>query len=157
MGKGNLLDEFLDEFEAEFKRKRKKRKGADQVPPRAGSLVPIAQSSAMPVPRSIEVHPYDDSRAARKQAEEERKRRARMLWDAQRVAAAVDLTGAAVVHGQQQLDAAQDAMSRQFYHRERSPAMNQFMAEATGELLMRTKAATMAYLEVLPKKLGEEL
>ena len=103
------------------------------------------------------VKPPSDTRRGRKMAEAEQEAQWRMIRTAQRTVVAANSVVAVSIHGQRQLDLAQEVMADRFYGVRRRPAMNEFMCEITSKCLSFAESGVMAIVESHPKRVAEDL
>jgi hypothetical protein len=157
-----LFDALMAHFETGYDEQRNRVKQEDldkqKIAADEGALIPARSGS----PSSLEVRrpavgPASDSRQGKKLARAEQERQWRIAQTAQRTALAVNSMIAVTVHGQNQLDKAQEVMTDCFYATKRRPEMNEFMARVTSRCLSMAESGVMAILESHPKRTGEDL
>lgn len=155
----SVLDQVLGDMEAEFKAKREgPANQAATAAPKENSLVLTQHSAAqLTATRLPEIRPANNSRVARKEAEEEQKRQWRIVQSTQRTMLAASSMIGATVHAQRQLDAGQEALTGQFYGTNRHEVGNEFMQGVTSRCMAMMEAGVMAILESHPRRIAEDL
>ena len=162
MNETDLFEAFMAECEGKYNKQRNRVKQEDldkhKKVAAEGALIPAnsSGSSSLEVRRPA-VGPASDSRQGKKLARAEQERQWRIFQTAQRTALGVNSMVAVTVHGQKQLDVAQEVMTDCFYGVNRRPEMNEFMARVTSRCLSMAESGVMAILESHPKRIGEDL
>lgn len=148
-----ILEEVLMEREIDQQKVETQRVGATEE----GMTLLNQGKGTLPVVRTPIAKPAVDTRLARKEAEKEQMRLQRLAYEAQRTAMANNTIVAVIVHAQQQLDSAQEAMMSRYLGVSRTKTGNEFMQQVTVKLLALAEASVLSLVESYPKRIAEEV